>query len=111
MRTLVLDRRQFLFSGGAGVLAGSIPARAHNGTIHVIIENMMFQPAQIEVRAGETIEWTNKDRFPHTATVRDKWEVVIAPGEAATRVAEAEDDAEYYCRFHPNMTGRIVIVD
>ncbi len=111
MRTLVVDRRQLLISGGAIVLAASVPARAHNGIVHVTIENMMFQPAEIEVRVGETIEWINNDRFPHTATVRDRWEVVLAPGEAATRVADAEDDVEYFCRFHPNMTGRIVIID
>ncbi|WP_173934685.1 cupredoxin domain-containing protein [Chelativorans sp. Marseille-P2723] len=106
----ILHRRQLLFAGGAAVLAGGIPARAHNGTVHVTIENLTFQPAQIEVRAGETIEWINKDRMPHTATVRDKWEVMIPPGQTATRQAEVGDTVDYYCRFHPNMTGRITIV-
>ena len=111
MKTFVFDRRQLLLSGGAVVLAATGPARAHNGTVHVTIENMMFQPVEIKVRVGETIEWINNDRFPHTATATDKWNVVIGPGEAASHVAAAEDDVEYFCRFHPNMTGRIVVID
>jgi plastocyanin len=108
MTALTLDRRQFLLTAAA--LAASTPARAHNGTVHVTIENLAFIPAEIEVKAGETIEWTNKDRIAHTATVKGGWEVMIPAGKVATRVAEAGDNVDYYCRFHPNMKGRIVVI-
>ena len=104
----LLNRRQLL-AAGAAVLAGGTFARAHDGTVHVTIEKLAFLPAEIEVRAGQTIEWTNKDPFAHTATVKDGWEVVIPPGKAATHVAAADDTAEYYCRYHPNMKGKIRI--
>ena len=111
MTGLLIDRRQLLLSGAAAALAAAVaPARAHNGVVHVSIENLTFMPAEIEVRAGETIEWTNKDRIAHTATVKGGWEVMIPAGETATKVAEAGDTVEYYCRFHPNMKGRIVVV-
>lgn len=110
MNALSLDRRQLFISAAAAALVKAISARAHNGTVHVTIENMAFQPETIEVRAGETIEWVNKDRVPHTATVRDKWEVLIAPGKAGTKLVGTGDDGDYLCRFHPNMTGKIVIV-
>ena len=114
MSALFLDRRRFLLSGGAATIAATLPAtfsaQAHNGTVHVAIENMEFVPAEIEVRVGETIEWTNKDRVAHTATVKGGWEVMVPPGKVATRVAEAGDSVDYYCRFHPNMKGRITIV-
>ncbi|OCP16686.1 hypothetical protein BC360_25035 [Ensifer sp. LC163] len=93
---------------GAAVLAGGPLARAHNGTVHVAIENLAFVPTEVEVRVGETIEWTNNDRFAHTATVKGGWEVTIPPGTKATRVVTANDSVNYYCRFHPNMKGRIV---
>ncbi|MGE0281323.1 MAG: cupredoxin domain-containing protein [Rhizobiaceae bacterium] len=104
-----LNRRRLLISGAA-VLAGGAVARAHNGTVHVTIDKLVFTPAEIEVKAGETIEWTNKDRIAHTATVKGGWEVMIPPGKVATRVAEAGDSVEYYCRLHPNMKGRIRVV-
>ena len=109
MTAPVLNRRTLLIAGGA-VLVGASAAEAHNGTVHVTIDRLAFEPAEIEVRVGETIEWTNKDRIAHTATVKDGWEVMIPPGKIATRVVEAGDTVDYYCRFHPNMKGRIVVV-
>ena len=104
----VLSRRTLLLAGAA-VLAGP-PARAHNGTVHVTIDKLVFEPAEIEVRVGETIEWTNNDRIAHTASVKGGWEVMIPPGKVGTRVVEAGDTVDYYCRLHPNMKGRIVVV-
>ena len=109
MTAPVLNRRALLLAGGA-VLAGASAARAHNGTVHVTIDRLVFEPAEIEVRVGETVEWTNNDRIAHTATVKGGWEVMIPPGKVATRVVEAGDTVDYYCRFHPNMKGRIVVV-
>jgi len=109
MTPALIDRRQLLIAGAA-VLASGTLASAHEGTVHVKIEKMAFVPADIEVRAGETIEWTNKDRVAHTATVKGGWEVMIPPGKSATRVVEASDSVDYYCRFHPNMKGRITVV-
>ena len=108
MTAPVLNRRTLLLAGGA-MLAGGGAARAHNGTIHVTIDRLVFEPAEIEVRVGETVEWTNRDRIAHTATVKGGWEVMIPPGKVATRVVEAGDTVDYYCRFHPNMKGRIVV--
>jgi len=101
--------RRTVLVGGAVLIAGT-SARAHNGTVHVTIDKLTFSPAEIEVKVGETIEWTNKDRIAHTATVKGGWEVMIPPGKVATRVAEAGDTVDYHCRFHPNMKGRIRIV-
>ena len=109
MTAPVLNRRTLLIAGGA-ILAGGGAARAHNGKIHVTIDRLVFEPAEIEVRVGETVEWTNNDRIAHTATVKGGWEVMIPPGKVATRVVEAGDTVDYYCRFHPNMKGRIVVV-
>lgn len=109
MSPLLLSRRRMLVTSAA-FLAGATLARAHDGIVHVTIENLAFLPPDIEVKAGETIEWTNKDPFAHTATVKGGWEVIIPPGQVATHVASADDSVDYYCRYHPNMTGRIRIV-
>jgi len=103
----LLKRRQVLIAGAA-VLAGTALTRAHNGTVHVKIEKLAFQPTEVEARVGETIEWTNSDPFAHTATVKGGWELTIPPGQKAIHVVTADDRVDYYCRFHPNTTGRIV---
>lgn len=86
---------------------GVVPVRAE--TVTVTIEKMMFSPAEISARQGDTVEWINKDILAHTATVKGDWEVVIPPGKSASAVLKATTSVDYYCRFHPNMKGRISI--
>ena len=85
----------------------SVPARAD--TIQVTIENLVFSPAEIKAKVGDTIAWINKDIVAHTATVRGGFDVMIAADTSASLVLKKAGIVEYYCRFHPNMKGRITI--
>lgn len=104
-----VNRRQVLIVA-ALALTGTVPAHAHNGTVHVTVEDIAFVPADLEVKVGDIIEWTNKDPFEHTATVEGGWEVVIPPGKSATHTVTRQDTVDYFCRYHPNMKGRIKVV-
>jgi|SRR5262245_47944628 len=86
---------------------GIVPARAE--TIQVTIDKLVFSPAEIRAKVGDTVEWINKDPLAHTATVRGDWDVMIAAGTSARLVLSKPGTFEYYCRFHPNMTGRITV--
>ena len=47
----------------------STPADANApAVVHVAMKNMKFVPATVEVKSGDTVEWTNEDITPHTAT-------------------------------------------
>ena len=85
--------------------AGLVSARAD--TIQVVIEQLVFSPAEINAKVGDTVEWVNKDILAHTATVRGDWDVMIAANKSASVVLKNGGVVEYYCRFHPNMKGRI----
>ena len=80
-------------------------------TIQVKIENLAFVPSQVTAHVGDTIEWVNADFVAHTATARDgAWDVMMAPSVTASVMLKAGSTVDYYCRVHPNMTGRITIV-
>jgi plastocyanin len=80
-------------------------------TIRVKIEKLAFMPLQVTAHVGDTIEWVNADFVAHTATARDgSWDVMIAPSATASVALKADGTVDYYCRFHPNMTGQITIV-
>jgi hypothetical protein len=51
----------------------------------------------------------HKDIVAHTATVRGDWDVMIPANESVSLVLTKAGIVEYYCRFHPNMKGRITI--
>ena len=87
---------------------GLVPA--HADTIQVVIDKLVFSPAEIKAKVGDTIEWVNKDILAHTATVRGDWDVMIAANKSASVVLKHAGAVEYYCRFHPNMKGQIIVV-
>ncbi|MBB6407938.1 cupredoxin domain-containing protein [Mesorhizobium sangaii] len=86
---------------------GIVPAQAE--TIQVTIDKLVFSPASVEAKAGDTIEWVNKDVFAHTATVKGGWEVMIPPKKSASLTLQKAETVDYFCRFHPNMKGRLVV--
>ena len=49
------------------------------------------------------------DIVAHTATARGDWDVMIEANKSARLVLKKAGIVEYYCRFHPNMKGRITI--
>lgn len=91
----------------AGVLAAAIPARAD--TIQVVIDKLVFSPAQITAHVGDTIEWVNKDPFVHTATVKGGWEVMIPAKKTVSQKLDTAQAVDFYCRFHPNMKGKLTV--
>jgi plastocyanin len=94
---------------GALVLAlaaGSVRAE----TVRIKIDNLAFVPAQVTAHVGDTIEWMNADFLAHTATARDgAFDVMIPANGKARTVAKAAGAVDYYCKFHPNMAGKVVV--
>ena len=74
---------------------------------HVEIRDLQFTPAELTVRPGDTIIWTNHDIVPHTATAGDdSWDSgELALGASYTHVVQEGAEGDYYCRYHPAMTG------
>ena len=89
----------------AALVLSASPAMA--ATIEVTIEKLVFSPASVEAKIGDTIEWLNKDAFAHTATVKGGWEVTIPPRSTGKMILKAAGAVDYFCRFHPNMKGHL----
>lgn len=86
------------------------PLAAQAETIQVTIQNLVFSPAEVNARVGDTIEWVNKDVFVHTATARDgMFDVSIPANKTASLIVQRAGEIAYYCRFHPNMTGKLKV--
>jgi plastocyanin len=84
---------------------------AHAETIQITMDKLVFSPIELSASVGDTIAWVNNDILAHTATAQNgDWDVAIAAKKAASLVLKKAGTIEYYCRYHPNMKGRIVIV-
>ena len=94
----------------AALVFGAIAVPAHAATIQITIDNMVFAPAEVSAKVGDTIEWINRDVLAHTATARNgDFDVTTPPKKTVTSVLQKAGSVEYYCRFHPNMKATLNI--
>jgi plastocyanin len=90
----------------AMLVAGDISTAAvvRKAVTHTVtIDGARFSPADLTVRAGDTIVWVNKDILAHTATARNGAfdSKVIQPGQRWKYVVKRRGDFAYTCSFHP----------
>lgn len=105
-----LNKRQFLKISGTAligapiVLSLSLPARA--AMQHTVtIKGFKFDPETIDIAAGDTVVFENKDGAPHTATAKDQsWTTKTLNGGQSEEVTFADaGEFNYFCKFHPGM--------
>ena len=72
-----------------------------------------FSPAVIEVKAGTTVTWTNRDDFPHNVTLLtgpDKTSKDVGIGDSASLPFAEAGTIYYNCSFHPQqMRGKVIV--
>ncbi len=97
-------------TGAAPVTPAKVP--------QVTISNFAFGPAEIRVKAGTTVTWTNKDSVAHTVTAGTPGQAVkplfdsglLDPGQKFEYRFAKPGEYLYYCGPHTFMTGKIIVV-
>lgn len=104
-------RRAALLVAGMLLGAGGMPAAAPGAVAHtVVVEGMQFSPAKLEIHAGDTVIWQNKDPYPHTATAGGGFDSgEIAAGRSWKFTADRRGTFPYVCTLHPTMKGHLVV--
>ena len=90
--------------------ARSAPAQA--GTVvAVAIQNGAFAPGTIEVAAGTTVEWTNRDPMQHSVTAKDGSfdSGLLDPDAKYSHTFETAGTYEMFCTPHPFMKITVVV--
>ncbi|WP_427912385.1 cupredoxin domain-containing protein [Ramlibacter sp. MMS24-I3-19] len=92
------------------VALAAAPCAGWAATHDVTIEGMKFEPAEVTVRAGDTVVWHNKDLVPHTATAAGTFDSKeIGPGKQWSWTARKPGRQPYVCTYHPGMQGTVVV--
>jgi plastocyanin len=93
--------------------AAPLPAEQPNGStkIHVVeIKQMKFQPENIIVRKGDSVQWINRDITNHDVTEQSTNAWASSPlktGESWGMVVT--ESVDYYCNLHQVMKGKITV--
>ena len=105
--------RRALASPTLGALLLALAASsARAEVIEIKAEKLAFAPAQIAVHVGDTIVWVNADFVAHTATARNgAWDMMMPPNTKKELVLKSAGTVDYYCKFHPNMIGKITVTE
>jgi len=115
MRSLALMVLAGLLVSSAGEEVRSVapPARsaAKPATVAVAIEGMKFAPADVTIKPGDTVVWTNKDIVAHTVTEKAGTfdSKIIPPGGTFKYVARKKGEFAYICSLHQPMTGDVKV--
>jgi plastocyanin len=124
-----LDRRTLLLTGAAAALIYPAAGRAA-ATVKVSIpeDNSIFEPAEVHVKVGDSVEWTNLSLIEHTVTcdpakVREAKNVALPSGASVFDSGEFGTDQtflhqftspgryRYFCVLHEDMgmVGEVIV--
>jgi len=81
-------------------------------TYNIEINNFAFVPASLNVKAGDTIIWTNKDSAPHTVVSDSGSEIgsaTLSQGNNYSHTFNTAGTFNYHCSIHPGMKANIVV--
>lgn len=104
MRRLLLPVLFFLAA------CSSEPEKVVHGAYVIEIRDMKFSPAELTVKAGDTVIWANHDIVAHDITEQSSkaWSSgPLAAGKTWSMVATQNQD--YYCSIHEVMKGKILV--
>jgi len=100
----ILDPEDTTTEGRAALAAG-------DAVVEIEISRMAFQRERVEIPAGATVRWVNRDPVGHTTTSDDGvWaSSLIGPGETYEHTFTDAGEFLYHCIPHPFMTATIVV--
>jgi amicyanin len=78
----------------------------------VTIKNFAFDPAELKIKAGDTVVWTNKDAVSHNLVSITGYEIIsptISTGGNYSHTFNAAGEYAYQCEIHPSMKGKIIV--
>ena len=83
---------------------------AHAEEFKVTIDNFTFTPAELKLKVGDTVTWTNHDDIPHTVVSAGKFRSKTMDTDGSFSFTfTAAGDYKYFCSLHPHMTGTIKV--
>jgi len=126
-----LNRRTFTEALAVLGVTAATPALAQGATVEVSMKQspkMVFVPASVNIKAGDTVKWTNPYNITHTVTfdpaqAQTASDVVLPAGVAPFGSDDIEEEGtfshtftakgtyKYVCKYHEamGMVGTVIV--
>jgi len=107
LRLVVLAAVLALPTAGCGGQAASAPVATNTVTM---VKSYKFDPAVVEVEAGDTVTWTNDDNFTHTVQVDGQADHKVDRGDSVSIRFDKPGSYDYVCTLHSrDMHGTVIV--
>lgn len=102
----------------SSLLLGVSPASAATVEVKMGADSglLAFQPAEVKIKAGDTVKWVNNKLAPHNVVVEGHPELshkalAFSPGETFEATFSDPGTYTYYCEPHrgAGMVGKVVV--
>lgn len=97
---------------GLFLASASIASAAGHSTVHTVtIKGFAFEPSNLTIAVGDSVNFVNMDGAPHTATQIDGAFDTgrLSRTDESTIVFSAAGLFAYFCGVHPSMTAQITV--
>jgi plastocyanin len=104
----MVARLPTLCAAAAGALLLGASTQAAAATHVVIIDQMKYGPVP-PLKAGDKVEFVNRDIFRHTVTAsNNSFNIDLMPGKSGTLRINSAGHATFYCKYHPGMRESMI---
>jgi plastocyanin len=94
-------------AAGCGSTGTSKPVATTNVEM---AKSYRFDPKVIEIKAGQTVTWTNNDSFTHTVKVDGESDHKVGRGDSVSIAFDKPGTYHYVCTLHSHdMHGTVVV--
>ncbi len=101
----------------SAVFLGSLPNLSvsfHGGNLtyafaEVRIINGTFEPDVVHIYKNATVVWVNNGPMEHAIVIGDDISSPILAGESYTKNFHEFGEYDYYCRYHPEERGKVIV--
>jgi plastocyanin len=111
-----MSRRWFLLplillaiavAAGCGAAQSSVPVASNQVSM---AKSYRFDPKVVEVKAGDTVTWTNHDNFTHTVKVDGMGDHKVGRGDSVSIEFDKAGVYHYVCTLHSHdMHGTVIV--
>lgn len=115
---IAMNRKSGSTTSGTSATSGNSQQSQSSGptaTNSVTITNFAFSPADITVKKGTTVIWTNQDSVSHTVRETDGQtgpnSSTLSQGKSYSFTYDTTGTFKYHCSIHPDMTGTVTVTE
>jgi len=97
----------------ANVSASNTEEPVQQSTADITILKFKFIPQVLEIRKGQTVRWTNREKRQYHSVwfekLGEKESEYLFPEDVFEKTFDKAGEFEYRCGPHPEMTGKIIV--